>query len=211
MAAQREQLSLTGPAGVIEAVMEYAGDQPTFIGVVCHPHPLFGGTMDNKVVTSLCRAVRDAGGVALRFNFRGVGKSQGVHGAGFTESEDLLAVIAWLRQRWPGRPLWLAGFSFGSWVALRGAAAQAAAGDPAVHLLLVAPPVHHNDFDTIEHTGCPVTVLVGEQDEVVPVAEMLAWAKDSVLNPDLVRFPVSGHFFHGQLVELVEVARQTFP
>ena len=152
-----------------------------------------------------------SGWTAVRFNFRGVGKSQGVHGAGFTESEDLLAVIGWLRQRWPGRPLWLAGFSFGSWVALRGAAAQAAAGDPAVHLLLVAPPVHHNDFETIEHTGCPVTVLVGEQDEVVPVAEMLAWAKDSVLNPDLVRFPVSGHFFHGQLVELVEVARQTFP
>ena len=66
MAAQRERLSLTGPAGVIEAVMEYAGDQPTFIGVVCHPHPLFGGTMENKVVTSLCRAVRDAGGVASR-------------------------------------------------------------------------------------------------------------------------------------------------
>ncbi|MDF1630740.1 MAG: alpha/beta hydrolase [Alcanivoracaceae bacterium] len=211
MAAQREHLSLSGPAGVIEAVMEYSSEQPRFIGVVCHPHPLFGGAMENKVVTSLCRAVRDAGGVALRFNFRGVGKSQGVHGAGFTESEDLLAVIGWLKQRWPDRPVWLAGFSFGSWVAVRGAASLASAGGPLTHLLLLAPPVHHNDFDTIEHTGCPVTVVVGEQDEVVPVAEMLAWANDTALNPDLVRFPVSGHFFHGQLVELAEVARQTFP
>lgn len=211
MAVQREQLSLSGPAGNIEALMEYEEGRPHFIALVCHPHPLFGGTMENKVVTSLFRAARDAGGVALRFNFRGVGESQGVHGEGLTESEDLLALISWSKQRWPGLPVWLAGFSFGSWVALRGAAAQAAAAEPVSHLLLVAPPVHNNDFDNVSHTGCPVTVVIGEQDEVVPVAKMLAWAGSSVLDPDVLRFPTSGHFFHGQLNELAEVARQTFP
>jgi hypothetical protein len=211
MAVQREPLNLSGPAGNIEALMEYNDGDPRFIAVVCHPHPLFGGSMDNKVVTSLFRAARDAGGVALRFNFRGVGESQGVHGEGLTESEDLLAVISWLKKRWPGLPLWLAGFSFGSWVALRGAEAQAAAAQPVSHLLLVAPPVHNNDFAGVTHTGCPVTVVVGEEDEVVPVAQMLAWADNSPLDADVQRFPVSGHFFHGQLNELMEVARQTFP
>ena len=98
MSVQREAPELSGPAGNIQAVMEWGVDQPTFIALVCHPHPLFGGSMDNKVVTSLCRAARDAGGVALRFNFRGVGASQGAHGGGFTETEDLLAVVSWLRR-----------------------------------------------------------------------------------------------------------------
>ncbi len=211
MSVQRQTPELSGPAGKIQAVMEWAVDQPTFIALVCHPHPLFGGTMDNKVVTSLCRAARDAGGVALRFNFRGVGTSQGAHGGGFTETEDLLAVVSWLRQRWPDVPLWLAGFSFGSFVAFRGAAALAAAGNPARHLLLVAPPVHNNDFDAVAAPGCALTVVVGEQDEVVPVDEMLGWVAASPLEPDLVRFPGTGHFFHGQLTELAEVARQSFP
>lgn len=211
MTVQRQALGLSGPAGNIEAVMEYATDTPAFIAVVCHPHPLFGGTMDNKVVTSLCRTVRDAGGVALRFNFRGVGASQGSHGAGVLETGDLLSVISWLRERWPGLPLWLAGFSFGSFVALRGAAALASAQMPAQHLLLLAPPVHHNDFDAVGDSGCPVTVVIGEQDEVVPVSDMLDWATASKLRPELLRFPTSGHFFHGQLVELAAVARRTFP
>jgi uncharacterized protein len=211
MAASREAPVLTGPAGDIEAVLEWQAEAPSFVAVVCHPHPLFGGTMDNKVVTSLCRTVRDAGGVALRFNFRGVGRSQGAHGAGFTETEDLLAVVSWLRQRWPGLPLWLAGFSFGSWVALRGASALASDGAAPAHLLLVAPPVHNNDFDSVEHCGCPLTVVVGEDDEVVPVDEMLAWAGATPMDAALVRFPATGHFFHGRLPDLAEVARQTFP
>jgi uncharacterized protein len=211
MTVQRQALGLSGPAGNIEAVMEYATETPAFIAVVCHPHPLFGGTMDNKVVTSLCRTVRDAEGVALRFNFRGVGATQGAHGGGFTETEDLLAVVSWLRQRWPELPLWLAGFSFGSFVAFRGAAALAASGTPARHLLLVAPPVHNNDFDAVAAPGCGVTVVVGEDDEVVPVDEMLDWVAASPLEPDLVRFPGTGHFFHGQLPALAAVARQSFP
>lgn len=211
MAVQREKLMISGAAGAIEAVMEFTAETPEFIGLVCHPHPLYGGTMDNKVVTSLCREVRDAGGVALRFNFRGVGGSEGSHGGGLTETEDLLAVHAWLMHRWPGLPLWLAGFSFGSFVAARGAFALQANGTPVSHLLLVAPPVHHYDFDAITDVGCPVTVALGDEDEVVPVDDMLRWAGSTVLAPDLVRFPATGHFFHGQLVALAAVARHTLP
>ncbi len=209
MAAQREQL--TGPAGRLEAVIEQGSDTPGFIAIVCHPHPLFGGTMDNKVVTTLTRLVRDKGGVVVRFNFRGVGESQGAYSDGIGEAEDLLAVHSWLRQQWPDLPLWLAGFSFGSFVAARGAEILNANGEPANNLLLVAPPVHHYPFADIESTGCPVTVVQGDDDEVVPAEQVFQWAGSTPLQPDLIRFPECGHFFHGLLVELKEAAASHLP
>lgn len=209
MAAQREQLA--GPAGRLEAVIEQGSDAPDFIAIVCHPHPLFGGTMDNKVVTTLTRLVRDKGGVVVRFNFRGVGESQGAYSDGIGETEDLLAVHSWLRQQWPSLPLWLAGFSFGSFVAARGAEILNANGDPVNHLLLVAPPVHHYAFAEIEKTGCPVTVVQGEDDEVVPAEQVFQWAAATPLEPDLIRFPDCGHFFHGRLVDLKEAAASHLP
>ncbi|MEE3322176.1 MAG: alpha/beta fold hydrolase [Pseudomonadota bacterium] len=209
MAAQREQLA--GPAGTLEAVIEQGSETPAFIAIVCHPHPLFGGTMDNKVVTTLTRLVRDRGGVVVRFNFRGVGESQGAYSDGIGETEDLLAVHSWLRQQWPGLPLWLAGFSFGSFVAARGAEILCANGEPVDNLLLVAPPVHHYPFTDIEKTGCPVTVVQGEDDEVVPAEQVYQWAGATPLQPDLIRFPECGHFFHGRLVELKEAAASHLP
>ncbi len=209
MAAQREQLA--GPAGRLEAVVEQDSETPDFIAIVCHPHPLFGGTMDNKVVTTLTRMVRDKGGVVVRFNFRGVGESQGAYSDGIGETEDLLAVHSWLRQQWPSLPLWLAGFSFGSFVAARGAEILNANGDPVNNLLLVAPPVHHYPFTDIESTGCPVTVVQGEEDEVVPAEQVFQWAASTPLQPDLIRFPECGHFFHGRLVELKEAAASHLP
>lgn len=209
MAAQREQLA--GPAGRLEAVVEQDRETPDFIAIVCHPHPLFGGTMDNKVITTLTRMVRDKGGVVVRFNFRGVGESQGAYSDGIGETEDLLAVHSWLRQQWPSLPLWLAGFSFGSFVAARGAEILNANGDPVNNLLLVAPPVHHYPFTDIESTGCPVTVVQGEEDEVVPAEQVFQWAASTPLQPDLIRFPECGHFFHGRLVELKEAAASHLP
>lgn len=209
MAAQREQLA--GPAGRLEAVVEQDRETPDFIAIVCHPHPLFGGTMDNKVVTTLTRMVRDKGGVVVRFNFRGVGESQGAYSDGIGETEDLLAVHSWLRQQWPSLPLWLAGFSFGSFVAARGAEILNANGDLVNNLLLVAPPVHHYPFTDIESTGCPVTVVQGEEDEVVPAEQVFQWAASTPLQPDLIRFPECGHFFHGRLVELKEAAASHLP
>ena len=117
----RDRLALEGPEGTLEAVLEGETENPAMIAIVCHPHPQFGGTMDNKVVTTLIRAARDAGAAALRFNFRGVGESQGAYSDGIGEVEDLIAVHRWLSKKYPGTPLWLAGFSFGSFVAARAA------------------------------------------------------------------------------------------
>ncbi len=208
--SKAEQWPLRGPAGTIQAVLE-GHAAPTFIAVIGHPHPLFGGTMENKVVTTLARAVRDAGGVAVRFNFRGVGDSQGVYSEGVGETEDLLAVISALRKQFPGLSLWLAGFSFGSYVAARAAAALAANGESAAHLMLVAPPVHHYDFEAITDSGCAVTVVQGEEDEVVPAEQVYNWVAHTPLVPDLIRFPGCGHFFHGQLTTLRELAATRFP
>ena len=209
MTVKRQQLQ--GPAGDLEIVLEHASDAPVFMAIICHPHPLFGGTMDNKVVTTLSRLARDQGAVVVRFNFRGVGQSQGAYSDGIGETEDLLAVHAWLSHHYPGLPLWLAGFSFGSYVAARGARILNDNGMAASQLLLVAPPVHHYDFAAIDSVGCPVTVVQGDDDEVVPAEQVLDWAARTPLAPDLVRFPDSGHFFHGKLVELKQVAASHLP
>ncbi len=207
----RDRLALEGPEGTLEAVLEGETENPAMIAIVCHPHPQFGGTMDNKVVTTLIRAARDAGAAALRFNFRGVGNSQGAYSDGIGEVEDLIAVHHWLTKQYPDRPLWLAGFSFGSFVAARGAEVLAANGQAPKALMLVAPPVHHYGFEEIESVGCPVTVVQGEDDEVVPADKVFRWAENTTLTPDLIRFPDSGHFFHGQLVNLKEVAASRLP
>lgn len=205
-----ERVMIAGATGTIEAVLEFA-PRPVFIGVVCHPHPLHSGTMDNKVVTTLCRAIRDGGGAALRFNFRGVGKSDGAYGEGIGEAEDLLAVIHWLQVRFPGLPLWLSGFSFGSYVAAYGAVSLRANEQAAAHLFLVAPPVHHFDFAAITDVGCAVTVVQGDDDEVVAAAQVRQWALQSPLQPDLIRFSECGHFFHGRLNELKQLALSLLP
>ncbi|HAJ44288.1 MAG TPA: alpha/beta hydrolase, partial [Alcanivorax sp.] len=132
----RDRLALEGPEGTLEAVLEGETENPAMIAIVCHPHPQFGGTMDNKVVTTLIRAARDAGAAALRFNFRGVGESQGAYSDGIGEVEDLIAVHRWLSKKYPGAPLWLAGFSFGSFVAARGAEVLAANGEAPAALFL---------------------------------------------------------------------------
>ncbi|EKF74194.1 hypothetical protein A11A3_10257 [Alcanivorax hongdengensis A-11-3] len=209
MTSQRQQLQ--GPAGELEMVLEQGSEAPSFVAIICHPHPLFGGTMDNKVVTTLSRLARDQGAAVVRFNFRGVGHSQGAYSDGIGETEDLLAVHAWLTHQYPGLPLWLAGFSFGSFVAARGAQILHDNGMAARELLLVAPPVHHYDFQALENTGCPVTVVQGDDDEVVPAEQVFDWAAATALKPELIRFPASGHFFHGKLVDLKEVAALHLP
>lgn len=205
-----ERVMIAGPMGLIEAVLESA-PRPAFIGVVCHPHPLFGGTMDNKVVTTLCRAIRDGGGAVLRFNFRGVGKSEGSYGEGIGEAEDLLAVIHWLQARYPRASLWLSGFSFGSYVAAYGAVSLRANGQAPMRLFLVAPPVHHFDFSTITDVGCAVTVVQGDDDEVVAADKVHQWGQMSPLQPELIRFSECGHFFHGRLNELKALALSLLP
>ncbi len=211
MSHNAESHRLSGEAGAIDVHLQMPASPPRFRALFCHPHPLYGGTMDNKVVTTVARTCRDAGGVVVRFNFRGVGGSAGAHTGGEGELEDLLVVDAWFRARWPALSLWLGGFSFGSFVAARGAARLSASGQRLLHVLLVAPPVHHYAFPETSTYGCPVTLIQGDADEVVPPDEVVQWATEQSRAPVLETLSGAGHFFHGNLPDLAALVRKTLP
>ncbi|MFO1428148.1 MAG: hypothetical protein U1F11_14485 [Steroidobacteraceae bacterium] len=194
-----ESLQLDGPAGPIEALLESPDEAaaPAAFAIVCHPHPLFGGTLTNKVVHTLARACVQAGAPALRFNFRGVGASAGVHDHGQGEVEDLLAVVDWGRRRWPQADLWLGGFSFGAYVALRGSLRAGAR-----RLITVAPPVGRWDFSEVRLPRCPWLIIQGDSDELVDAAAMADWARGTGAPHRLLLLPGADHFFHGRLHEL---------
>jgi uncharacterized protein len=198
-----EALRIAGPAGALEALLEDPQLAPPLgFGVVCHPHPLHGGTMQNKVVHTLARALQEQGLPTLRFNYRGVGQSEGSYDEGRGERDDALAVIAWGRARWPQLPLVLAGFSFGSLVAL-GAAPRA---QPA-RLILVAPAVTRAPFADITPPSCPWLIVQGDADELVDFREVQAWAQRFTPPPVLRLLPGVDHFFHGRLHELRDALR----
>jgi alpha/beta superfamily hydrolase len=194
---------ITGPAGILEARVEdpAPGVPPSAVGVVCHPHPLHGGTMQNKVVHTLARAMQELGVPTVRFNFRGVGASEGVYAEGSGEVADALAVIAWARARWTCEALWLAGFSFGSAVAMHASRTTA----PAV-LITVAPPVGRLLVDTVERPDCPWLVVQGDRDELVDFATVKAWVETYSPPPQFAPMLGAEHFFHGRLGDLRSVA-----
>mgnify|MGYP001271419529 CR=1 FL=1 len=192
-------ITLAGPAGRIEAHVELPRleDARRGVAVIGHPHPPDGGTMNNKVVTSIARALAESGIASVRFNFRGVGQSDGVYDEGRGETLDYLAVAQWLQAARHGDALWLAGFSFGAWVALR-----AARQLPAQQMIAIAPPVGFRDFTGVPPPPCPWLVVQGEADDVVDPAKVFAWASAAENPPTLVRMMDAGHFFHGRLVDL---------
>jgi uncharacterized protein len=192
--AALERLSITGPAGALQAVAEGPLQPAPDYAVVCHPHPLFGGTMDNKVVTTLARALHAAGIPTLRFNFRGVAQSEGAFDEGVGEAADAAAVAAYGAARWPGRRLVLAGFSFGAYVALRLAQQRELS-----RLITVAPPVERFDFSGLAAPACPWLLVQGDADDVVDPHRVLAWAQTLEPPPRLLIMPGAGHFFHGHL------------
>jgi alpha/beta superfamily hydrolase len=153
--------------------------------------------MFNKVVTTLDRSLGELGLITIRFNFRGIGKSEGVHDQGRGEADDLVAIAQWVRQERPDDALWLAGFSFGSYVVLRAAPMLAPA-----QLILIAPPVGRWDFAGITLPPCPVLIVQGEDDDVVDPQAVFAWAAAQDPQPTLVRMPETGHFFHRRLLDL---------
>lgn len=203
--SRTEILVLAGPAGAIETRLETPvedGAQPRVFGVACHPHSLHGGTMDNKVTHVLARAMMECGAPAFRFNFRGVGTSTGAFDNGRGEVDDLAAVVAEGRRRWPGAGLWLGGFSFGAFVALRAAASLAPD-----KLIAIAPPVARFELGTAVHPECEWMLVQGDADDVVPCEAVLAWAKEQSptaqgKRPRLHVLPGAGHFFHGRLHEI---------
>lgn len=198
-----ERVRIAGPAGEIEALVELPADgsvdgaAPARFGVVCHPHPLYGGTLDNKVVYTLARAFVELGVPSIRFNFRGVGGSAGRYDDGRGETADALAVIAYGRDRWPGAALWLAGFSFGGAIALR-----AAAQSQSERLVAVAPGVTRIAMEGVGSPGCPWLVVQGDADDVIEPPAVLAWVSRQTSPPVLRVLPGAGHFFHGRLHDL---------
>lgn len=196
MNAQTESLTIAGPAGALElAIDRPAQPRPGGgVAVIAHPHPLFGGTLHNKVVQTLARAFVQQGWEAVRFNFRGVGGSAGVHDHGVGELDDLLAVVA---ARGGAAPLALAGFSFGGYVAAC-AAARLWTGRPVQALCLVGPAASRFTLPTLpEELQARTLVVHGEADDTVPLAAVLDWARPQSLPVTVV--PGGEHFFHGRL------------
>lgn len=197
--ADNSPLLLNGPAGQLEIAVETAETAPRpVVAIICHPLPTEGGTMHNKVVTMAARALQGLGVTTVRFNFRGVGASEGEFDDGKGELDDLLAVAAWVREQRPKYQLWLCGFSFGAYVALRATAELA----PDL-LITIAPPVGRSwDFDAIPPPTCPWLVVQGEADEVVDPEAVYAWVESMKSPPELVRIPETSHFFHRRLIDL---------
>jgi len=186
---------MAGPAGAIEVLRDEPADAASRgCAVVAHPHPLFGGTMENKVVQTIARAFVQSGWTALRFNFRGVGASAGVYDEGRGETDDMLALIG---EEAAQGPLAIAGFSFGSFVAARAIAALAPSR-PIEKIVLVGAAASRFELPPLAQELHDRTLLVhGEEDDTVPLASVMDWARPQSLPVTVV--PGGGHFFHGQL------------
>ena len=188
---------IAGAAGAIEVAAHISDVRaPVAIAIVAHPHPLFGGTMDNKVATTLARALFDAGAATYRFNFRGIGKSEGAHDDGRGETADLLTVVAHASAAHPGAPIWLAGFSFGAAVTL--AASEQVTCE---EMILVAPGFSRMlHWQNVRSGGvAPESALLihGEKDDTVPLVDSLNWARPRDIA--VVVVPDADHFFHQRL------------
>jgi alpha/beta superfamily hydrolase len=191
MNAHTRQVILQGPAGTLQCAVDEPAGAPRGLALVCHPHPLHGGTQDNKVVQTLARALVQLGWRAVRFNFRGVGASQGAWDEGRGEVDDALAVLQGFRE--PGQPLVLAGFSFGAYVASQ--VALRLTGDAAPErIILVGPAVQNFAVAPVPQDSL---VIHGEADEIVSLSSVLDWARPHTIAVTVV--PGAGHFFHGQL------------
>lgn len=201
MAVVLKSYLLDGPAGLIEGVVHLPDAELRAIAVVAHPLPTMGGTMENKVAVTLTKTFAEMGCAALRFNFRGVGASNGGFTGGEGETEDLIAVAHYAREQFGSElPLLLSGFSFGGYVA-----ARAAQRLQPRHLVLAAPAVGRFAMPAVS----PDTLVIhGEQDEVVPLTDALDWARPQHL--PIIVLPACGHFFHGRLTQLRDIVRRHF-
>jgi alpha/beta superfamily hydrolase len=209
MITTTENLSIPGPAGTLEGCLHHKA-APNAIApwtlVICHPHPLYGGTMDNKVVTTIAKAGVELGLQVLRFNYRGVGHSGGAFADAIGECEDLQAVIVFLKQQHPDLRLILCGFSFGAYIVTKVTADR----QDVKGLLTVAPAVLHYDFNGLAQVKCPWFLIQGDADEVVPPQSVYDWLAKTTQSVKRIDFAGAGHFFHGRLVELKSVVKECF-
>ncbi len=198
---KRYKLRIPTTVGKLETVIDDPEGERRGLLLVAHPHPLHGGTLDNKVVTTLAKAANEAGWVSVRPNFRGVGMSDGVYDAGVGETDDLLAVARFVETNYPNLPWALAGFSFGAFVQHRLRQQL-----DARRLILVAPAVTLYEFDPVP----PDSVLIyGDADELIAPAAMQRWAEQQHLTVKVI--PNAGHFFHGKLRELKQAFMEACP
>jgi alpha/beta superfamily hydrolase len=204
-AARHLSVTIPGPAGTLEGLLQTSGaEEPELAALVCHPHPLYGGTMHNKVVHRIASVLSERRIAVLRFNFRGAGGSPGSFDQGQGELEDARAAFRWLWERFPEASSWCAGFSFGAWIA-----ARLAAREPAIEkLVLVAPPVTRSSFDVLRSAAVPKLVIQGTGDEVCPPEalerEYPTWAEPK----QLIRVEGATHFFDRQLGALAKALRE---
>jgi alpha/beta superfamily hydrolase len=198
-------VTFRGPAGDLEGLLHERDPGPHMVvAVVCHPHPLYGGTLHNKVVYRVAGTLHQLGAAVLRFNFRGVGRSEGGFDRGGGEVEDARAALAFMRARHPHARCWLAGFSFGSWVA-----ARLTAGEPDVEkLILVSPPVAQVDFEVLRESRVPKLILQGAADDVCPLEalerEYVGWAEPK----RMAIVESANHFFDRRLGALAQALSQ---
>ena len=199
---------IEGPAGLIQ--LDYKQGSTPHLMVICHPHPLYGGTMDNKVVTSVYRAFSELGASALRFNYRGVGSSEGVYGDGEGETDDLFAVLDWAATQCAGAKLYLVGFSFGGYIAAA-AADWIESGRYQLELcleelLLISPACTRFDMTQLNFPQ-NTRMILGSSDDVVETTEQLKFANRVGLTPEVV--DGAGHFFHGKLLKIKSWSTQS--
>lgn len=201
MLARENPVMIDGPVGVLEA-LHLAVAEARGIALICHPNPSQGGTMLNKVVSTLQRTARDSGLATLRFNYRGTGKSAGEHDMRSGEVDDAQAALAWLQAQHPGLPVYLLGFSFGGFVAgsLSGRLEQA--GVEVAQVFLVAPAAMRFDHEHALAQHCRLTLIQPEDDEVIAPELVYQWSATLTQPHELLKVAECGHFFHGRLPEL---------
>ncbi|MES2757331.1 MAG: alpha/beta fold hydrolase [Pseudomonadota bacterium] len=203
MNKQSEKFTLAGGAGSMECVLDLPAEPPRGVALVAHPHPLYGGTMDNKVTQTLARAFVGLGYAAVRFNFRGVGASEGAHDEGRGEADDMAVVLEHMRARYAGLPVALAGFSFGTFVASQLQQRLIASGQPAERLVLVGSAAGKWAMPDVPAD----TILIhGELDDTIPLAAVLDWARPQDI--PVIVIPGADHFFHRKLGHIKNLVTQ---
>lgn len=203
MNKQSEKFTLAGGAGSMECVLDMPADAPRGVALVAHPHPLYGGTMDNKVAQTLARTFVGLGYVAVRFNFRGVGASEGVHDEGRGEADDMAIVLEHMRARFPGLPVALAGFSFGTFVSAQLQQRLIAAGQPAERLVLVGSAAGKWAMPDVPADSI---LIHGETDDTIPLSAVLDWARPQDI--PVIVIPGADHFFHRKLGHIKNLVTQ---
>jgi alpha/beta superfamily hydrolase len=194
MNKQTEHFSLQGGAGHMECVLDMPDEAPRGIALVAHPHPLYGGTMDNKVAQTLARTFVKLGYCAARMNFRGVGASEGVHDEGRGETDDMLVLLKHMQSRFPGLPVALSGFSFGTFVQAQLQRRLLDQNNPAERLVLIGAAAGKWAMPVVP----PDTILIhGEQDETIPLADVFDWTRPQDI--PVIVIPGADHFFHRKL------------